>query len=444
MLTILQFIGALRQEKAGLVAQAQAIFDGAAAENRALTDDEETQVRALQDQAEALDPKIESRERQERLAAAAAASQGTRAGAQDQDPNNDGGVAVAIVSETRDANGYANKFTGSAGPMIVMRKFAAGDKALAEQVVGLHKALATGDHAQVRALSEGTDSDGGYLVPEEFAQDIIEKVGQETPLANKEFMRVIPMNRDVMNVPALATRPTVSRIAENAAGTGGTDPAFGNVQLTARKYGRVLPMSEELLEDTTYAIVEFLRDLYAEILAENRNNLIINGAGSVASEPLGVRATGTGIATRGGTMTAGKTIHDSVVDTYNTVIPKARAGGLWLTSPRGWAVLAKAKDDQGRPLIQLLGGEPFARLLGHPLFVTEAVPANLGVGTDETELIFGNFKRGFAFGDRRQVAVKQDASGKYFENFQVALRVSERWDGAVANAQYFVRGTGWK
>ncbi|MFW6012483.1 MAG: phage major capsid protein, partial [bacterium] len=168
----------------------------------------------------------------------------------------------------------------------------------------------------------------------------------------------------------------------------------------------------------------------------------INGEGPGSNEPDGVRNNGD-VQTHAADMTDGGTIHDSVVDTYNTVIPKARAGGLWVTSPQGWALLAKAKDADNRPLIQQLAGEPFARLLGHPLFVTEAVPEDLGAGNDETELIFGNFRRGFLFGDRAQIEVKLNDGGKYFENFQLAIRVSERWDGAVGQAQYFVRGTGW-
>lgn len=438
----------LRQAKASLITESRKILEEAEAseakaEERGETVDtaeQRQQASNLLTQAEALDERIKLAEKQEQAEAGLGRSLGTKAGKQDSEGPASAERTGEGGGDTPHVTRYPERFTGQASRGIVIKRFLAGDKELAHRVVGMHRAMVIGDFAEVRALSEGTDSEGGYLVPDEFSADIIEKLGQETPFANNEFLRVIPMNRDTMRVPVLATRPDVQRIAENAAGTGGTDPAFGEVTLTANRFGRVLPMSEDLLSDEAIGLVEYLRDLYAEILAENRNNLIINGTGT--NQPEGVRVNGD-VPTTAAIMTDGGTIHDSVIDAYNAVSPKNRVGGIWVTGTQGWGILAKAKDADNRPLIQQLPGQAFATLLGRPLFVTEAVPENLGAGTNETELIFGNFRRGYVFGDRMQLAVKMNDGGKYFENFQAAIRVSERFDGKVGQADYFIRSTGW-
>lgn len=346
--------------------------------------------------------------------------------------------SASPLEERRSA--YPRKFTGET-PEIFSREFAPGDQELVNRVVGWHRAIARGDYAEARALSEGTDSEGGYLVHEDFEDEIVRLVGQLTPLANREFMRIIPMTRDVAQVPVENTRPTVSRIAENSSGDTGTDPAFGNVSLAAQLFGRVLPMSEQLLADADVAVLEYLRDVYAEVLAEKRNSLILTGSGT--NEPEGVR-NASGLTSNAADMTDGGTIHDSVVDQYNQLPPRAAQDAIWLASQQTWSVLAKTKATDDEPIVQRLADQPFDEILGRPLFVTEALPENLGTGSDESVLIFGNFRRGYVFGDRRQMEFAENRGGKYFENFQVAIRVSERYDGKVAQVENFAETTGWK
>lgn len=418
----------LAEERAQLLAQARELVETAIAEERDLTSEEKenyANIRRQDDELKAAISQLAEETVDEELSESAMEVRS--------------GTGMEEATKVGPRNLSPSRFTGSAE--IHVPKYERNDGELVKRVAGLHRALIHGDVVEARALSEGTGSAGGFLVPEEFSADVIELMGQLTPFANREFLRIIPMGRDVMHVPTLATRPTVSRIAENAAGTGGTDPAFGEVVLTANKFGRVLPMSEELLADESIGLVEFLRDLYAEILAENRNNLVINGTGT--NEPEGVRVNGS-VATQAITMTDAGTVWAGIINTYDKLSPANRADGIWVTSPQGWAVLAKQISVDKVPIIQQIAEEPFARLLGRPLFVTEAVPETLGGGSDETELIYGNFKKGYVFGDRQQLEVRMDASGKYFENFQAAIRISERFDGAVGGPQYFVRGTGVK
>ena len=101
--------------------------------------------------------------------------------------------------------------------------------------------------------------------------------------------------------------------------------------------------------------------------------------------------------------------------------------------------LSTIKDGVGRPVLSQITDEPFQRLKAKPIFENTFIPDD--INTNESELIFGNF-RFYAFGDRQQMTVSTDRGGMYFRDDQIALKVTERYDGRVAQAEAFVRGTG--
>ena len=332
-------------------------------------------------------------------------------------------------------------------PLNFVRRYEPGDQALAVTVIGLTAFIANNDRTGARrflmerGLSEGIGAAGGFLVPDEFAQDVITKEGELTVFATTEFLRVFPMATDVMKVPVLDTRPDVDVIPENASGDTGQDPEIGQVELVARKFGRVLPLSEELVADASIAILDFLRDLYAEILAEKRTQMVTNGNGT--SEPEGVRqnANVTTSAFTGNQNNAADVL-DWIEAIFWGIKAKYRQGpAIWLATAAMLETLSTVKDGTGRPILSQITDEPFQRLKGKPIFEDSFIPDTLGSGGDESELIFGNF-RFYAFGDRQQMTVSTNQGGLYFRDDQIALKVNERYDGKVAQAEAFVRGTG--
>ena len=294
-----------------------------------------------------------------------------------------------------------------------------------------------------RALGAQTMGEGGALVPLEFAREVIEKLGNLTPFATSEFLRVFPMSSEREEVPRLITRPSAGYREDNATTTtpAKVEPRWGKIELVAREAWLLIPASTRWLNDINIQGVQYLIDLFAEALAELRTDKILNGNG--ASEPEGVR-TNAGVLTQAFTITNDQTRAKSVITVLHKVKAKYRQGGfIWVTSDRGLEIISGLQDTTGRFLLTQLEDEPFQRLRGKPLFVSESIPVNLGGGSDETELVGGNFKF-YAFGDREQMAAATDQGGQYFEAGQTAVRVSERYDGKVAQGEAFVRGTGLK
>ena len=355
-------------------------------------------------------------------------------------------IDSGLKPKTRWAPYYMGEARKLGGPTAWCRKFAPGDRELIETVCQLHVLMIQNDTAGIRrlyaerALSEGIGGEGGFVVPEEFAQEVLMKEGELTPLATSEFVTVVPMNTDVKHMPIEETRPTVDSFAENTSGEGGTDPSFGEVELIARRQGRVLPISIDLVEDASIQVMQYLIDVYARIMAEKKNSLFTNGTGG--GEPEGIRQA-SGVTTEAFTGT--QTNSSDVFDWIEAIFwgPKAqyRARAIWLASSQMLETLSTIKDGVGRPILSQITDQPFQRLKGRPIFENNDIPDNLGAGTNESELIFGDFKS-YLVGDRNQMRAETDSGGKYFENHQVALKVTEKYDGKVGQTEAFIRGTG--
>jgi HK97 family phage major capsid protein len=362
------------------------------------------------------------------------------------DPNRIVGSLTGMYRYARRFMESARVGAGSPHKTIAMR-VAEGDTALAERMLNWMRSFAVRDFpgmvqfAQGRAIDESTMGGGGALVPIEFAQDVIELLGQMTPLATTEFLRVIPMSTDRMIVPRVTVRPiaTFGTIGSPTTATGiGTQPSFGEIELVAREAVLLVPVDEKWLADISIDGITYLTELFAEVLAELRNQKLILGNGT--TEPEGV-LTNPSINSQAVTAANDQTIAKSVVAIYHKVKPRYRRNFLWLTSTAGMSKLVGLQDTQGRFLLQQLTDEPFARLLGKPIFETEAI-SDTQESASLTKLLGGNFKY-YVFGDRQQMEARTDNGGGFFAARQVAVRVIERYDGKVGQPVAFVQSTGF-
>ena len=121
-----------------------------------------------------------------------------------------------------------------------------------EIIVGFFKALVNQDVVTLKALSEGTPADGGYLFPDEFRAELLKNL--EAPTRMRGLVRVIPMKRDIMNIPKLGSRPHVRWTAENSAKST-TTADFEQKTLTAYKVAAIKIKSGIVLRNTIKNVV---------------------------------------------------------------------------------------------------------------------------------------------------------------------------------------------
>lgn len=241
-----------------------------------------------------------------------------------------------------------------------------------------------------RALGESIFADGGAVVPEVLAAEIIEFLRAASVLRNLG-MRSIPMPNGNIAVPRMTDGSTAYYKAENEAVTV-SQPDFGRRRLSAKTLMALVPASNELLADAPAYFDMALRDDLVRAVAVKRDQAGIRGSG-VSDEPAGIKnliAAANSIAATAGSAPSVTTVDDELSQIVG-VVEDANIPGIslgWIMAPRTKRYLADLRDGTGRYMYR---EEINAGMLrGHPLGVTTNVPKNLGSG-DDSEIYFGDF-----------------------------------------------------
>ena len=149
---------------------------------------------------------------------------------------------------------------------------------------------------RLKALSEGTDSAGGFTVPEEYRKGI-ELRALEMEIV-RPYATKIPMGTDTLNYPVIKDTTHASSVfggiiaywTEEAGSKTAKDPVFGRVKLIAKKLTGFTYASDELLEDSAIALESMLVDMFGKAIGWWEDYAFINGNG--VGQPLGILNSG--------------------------------------------------------------------------------------------------------------------------------------------------------
>ena len=111
--------------------------------------------------------------------------------------------------------------------------------------------------AEIRnALQEGVDSEGGYLVPDEFEQTLVQSLEAENVV--RSLAHVITTASGSHKIPIVATKGTAAWVDEEGTIPEGDD-AFGQQLIGAHKVATMIKVSEELLNDAAFDLEAYFR-----------------------------------------------------------------------------------------------------------------------------------------------------------------------------------------
>ncbi len=177
----------------------------------------------------------------------------------------------------------------------------AGDqpwRSLGEQLMAVKNFAVDGVRdARLKAptgASEGTPSDGGFLVQTDYSTNLIEKTFNTSQILSRIYRMPVSGNSNAMKIPAVAdsSRADGSRsggIQAYWAGEAGTktpsQPAFGQVSLELKKLVGLCYATDELLQDAS-ALESWIGRAFANEFDFKIADAIINGDG--AAKPLGI------------------------------------------------------------------------------------------------------------------------------------------------------------
>lgn len=280
-----------------------------------------------------------------------------------------------------------------------------------------------------RALSEGVDDKGGFLVPVDIDFSMLLHDGRE-PAIIRPLATVQTTTRDKVVLNAV-DRVTMTWGAETAT-VDETDTTFGQIHIDIGKLRGLVKISLDDLMDSAVDLPSLLNSLFAEEGAYEEDSAFIAGDG--VSKPVGILA-GDRV-TRTATTTNDAFVAADILEVYYALPPRYRNRSTWLLDTAIEKKVRLFTATTGDYLWQPgLSGDRPGTLMGRPLFNPETGVMDSTVA-DAKEIAILGFMREYHIRDRVGTSV-QRLDEKYADTDQVGFIVRRRVGGNVGVSNAF-------
>ena len=312
------------------------------------------------------------------------------------------------------------------------------DRAARERKAGFDRYMRKGDASgfEMKALSAGSNADGGYVVPLEIAQTIDRILAKASPI--RALATVQQIGSNVYRKPITTVEAASGWVGETDTRTQTATPTIAAIDFPAMELYAMPAATQVLLDDAQVDIEQWLANEVQIVFAEQEGAAFINGDGT--NKPTGFLNYTTvadaswawgniGYIASGA---AGAFATDDPADALVTLAyaPKQgyRANGTWVMNRKTESVVRKFKDAQDNYIWQpgTAAGQP-STLLGYPVAEAEDMP---DIAANSYSIAFGDFARGYLVVDRVGINVLRDPfSAKPYVLFYTTKRVG----GGVQN-----------
>lgn len=272
------------------------------------------------------------------------------------------------------------------------------------------------------AMQVGTASEGGYLVPQTYSNELIRAMTEESVL-RAAGARIIPISgTQGFKVPTLTNSSAATLTAEEAA-FNEAEATVGEITFVPNKYTKLVKVSDELLDDSRIDVTsQILVPDAAQAFAAAENSAFVSGTG--AGQPQGI-LTGASLGKTAASATA--ITFDEIYDLIGSVFYGYRKNAKFLMNDATLTAVRKLKDSTGQYLWQPSNqaGVP-DKLAGYPVYVLNTMPT---IATGNKTILFGDFNY-FWIADIGSMAM-QRLNELYAVQGQVGFRWFKRVDSRV-------------
>lgn len=374
-----EMVQRLRERRANVWEQMKAIADKATEDNRNFSAEEQGSWDAMNEELGRLDERIKSALDTEARAKDADDAFNRLHGGGQRGGNQGGGVGGQAGGQ-RGAGGQG----GDGDRSEELRSFLRGER-------GRFYDVAPSGPVDYRSLVKGTTTAGGYTVPTSFYDRLIAHLIEVSAIMQAGATILNTNSGEVIQVPKTTAHSTAAIVTEGNA-IGASDPTFGQVSLGAYKYGTMIQVSRELLDDTGVDLEGYLAMQAGRALGNAFGAHAITGTGT--SQPRGVVTDAT-LGVTGGAGVTGAFSGDNLIDLFFSVIAPYRASAScrWIMKDATVANARKLKDTTGQYLWQpgLQAGSP-DMILGKPVLTDPNVAST---ALSAKSLLFGDFSQFF-------------------------------------------------
>jgi HK97 family phage major capsid protein len=272
------------------------------------------------------------------------------------------------------------------------------------------------------ALQIGTDSEGGYLVPDEFEATLIQALEEENVF--RQLAKIITTSSGDKKIPVVASKGTASWVEEEGP-IPDSDDAFGLVSIGAFKLATMIKVSEELLNDSVFNLESYIAKEFARRIGAKEEEAFFIGDGT--GKPTGI-FNATGGASLGVTAASAAAItFDEVIDLYYSLKLPYRKNAVFTMNDATVKAIRKLKDGNGQYIWQpsISAGQPDT-VLNKPVITSAYVPT---IASAAKTIAFGDFS--YYWVADRQGRSFQRLNELYAATGQVGFRATQRVDGKL-------------
>lgn len=302
-----------------------------------------------------------------------------------------------------------------------------------------------------KTLSEGVDSAGGFLVPEDMQTSILKKVA--TIAAIRARARVITTSRDLVKWPKVnyttddkyTSGVRLSWTGETPASSTvhrATEPVFGEEQIPVNTAMASMPLTNDLLEDAAFDVFGLASELMGEAFALGEDNVFINGVG--AGQPQGIlshSSASTVYSSAGGmyvkTASAAALTAGGLIDLETRLPAQYERNAVWLMNKATHGAARKLADTANQYIYPLttgpLVGPIPTMLMNYPVVKDEFMP---DVAANAFPIIFGDLS-GYLVVDR--VGLSIQVLRELYAETNIALVLARKRVGGQLVESYRLR-----
>lgn len=274
----------------------------------------------------------------------------------------------------------------------------------------------------MNALQIGTDSEGGYLVPDEFERSLVEALEDQNIF--RTLANVITTSSGDRKIPVVASKGTASWVDEEGA-IPESDDSFGQVSIGAYKLATMIKVSEELLNDSVFNLESYITKEFARRIGNKEEEAFFTGDGT--GKPVGIlNATG---GAQVGVTSAGATAItlDEMLDLFYSLKAPYRNRAAFVMNDSTIKAIRKLKDSTGQYLWQPSIKEATPdTILNRPLYTSAYVPA---IAAAAKAVVFGDFS--YYWVADRQGRMFKRLNELFAATGQVGFIATQRVDGKL-------------
>lgn len=272
------------------------------------------------------------------------------------------------------------------------------------------------------ALQVGTDTEGGYLVPDEFEHTLIEALEEENIF--RGLANTIQTSSGDRKIPIVATKGTASWVDEEGT-IPESDDSFSQVSIGTYKLATMIKVSEELLNDSVFNLESYIAKEFGRRIGNKEEEAFFTGNGT--GKPTGILdATGGG---QLGKTTSGATSisFDEIMDLFYSLKSPYRKNATFLMNDSTVKAIRKLKDGNGQYIWQpsMTAGTPDT-ILNRPVLTSAYMPE---IAAGSKTVVFGDFKY-YWIADRQGRSFKR-LNELFAVTGQVGFVATQRVDGKL-------------